>query len=93
MLSRWLYMHGMRNISRNFQIIQQQVLTSGAFYVAVLVDETGKGQSMKIYQTPDPEINTAMAFVAMEPRYKPAVCSGRPCAMYFPIFVTFEVKP
>jgi hypothetical protein len=57
----------------------------GPLTLYVEVDSQGNATSVSAYQSPDPDMTKSAAAVAMLTRYKPAVCSGRPCAMDFPI--------
>lgn len=57
----------------------------GPLNVEVLVDSTGEPKSVDILTSPDADITTAVVTSLMHKKYKPAICSGQPCAMKMPI--------
>ncbi|AXI01953.1 hypothetical protein [Aquirhabdus parva] len=84
--------NGMKPLMNDIVRIQSAVLASGDLFAAVSVDAKGDGQSVKFYQIPDPEMTNPIAFVLLKTKYKPALCSGQPCAMDFPFKMKFKVK-
>ena len=61
----------------------------GLLSMVVMVDSEGNAQSVNVYVTPDPKLSEMAGFVAMKEKYKPARCSGKPCAMPFPYTMVF----
>ena len=58
------------------------------------VDATGKAASASVIKALalDPDMTLAVAQILMLTKYKPAICSERPCAMGYPFRVTFSVS-
>lgn len=83
---------GMEKITRDMVTIQQALQAHGTMRAAVEVDEEGNGRSVKFFELPDPELAKPVAFVLINAKYKPARCSGQPCAMEFPFFLELELR-
>jgi hypothetical protein len=56
----------------------------GTLFITVLVDASGDGRSTKVYDTPDARVSRAAAEALMKAKYRPALCSGKPCESEFP---------
>ena len=52
----------------------------GQLVVGVMVDAQGQPGDISVYKSPDPELTRLVASVLSQQSYKPAVCSGQPCA-------------
>jgi hypothetical protein len=64
----------------------------GEIDMAVEVGPDGVGRSVQIYKTTDdPKFTRFAAGLLMFTKYKPAVCGGRPCTMWYPLHVHFTV--
>lgn len=83
---------GMENIVKDIVQIQQAVLAKGKMFAVVDVDDEGNGRSVKFYEIPDPDMARPVALVLMKVKYKPAKCSGQPCAMEFPLPLNFRIR-
>ena len=59
----------------------------GRLFLTVKVDEKGDPVSVTIYETPDSRTSKEAAAVLMKTRYKPGMCSGKPCPSEFPFSV------
>ncbi len=84
--------NGMKPLFNDIVRIQNAVLARGDLYATVSVDANGDGKSIQFYQIPDQEMANPIAFVLLKTKYKPALCSGSPCAMEFPFKMTFNVS-
>ena len=84
--------NGMKQIAKDMAKIQEAVLITGELFVTVEVDATGKGRNVKFYKIPEPSIAKPVALSLLRTRYKPAICSGKPCAMEFPFTFHFKVQ-
>jgi hypothetical protein len=62
----------------------------GELVLHVDVDSEGNATSVAVIKTPDERINRYAAAVVMREKYKPALCSGKPCRMQFPIAAEFQ---
>jgi hypothetical protein len=61
----------------------------GRLFLTVKVDDKGDPVSVAVYETPDSRTSKEAAAVLMKTRFKPAVCSGKPCPSEFPFSVRF----
>jgi hypothetical protein len=64
--------------------------TRGFLALDVLVDGEGKAKSVTVIHSPSEDLARLATQMVMEEKYKPAVCSGRPCAMVFPYSVMIK---
>lgn len=71
---------------------QQRLLTSGVFRAEVEVDPDGTPIAIAVYQSPSKAVTRFVGNVVMLTKFKPAICSGTPCKMGFPIHITFEIR-
>ena len=69
-----------------------KVLASGMLRDDVLVDSEGNAESVTVHSTPHADMSKLAAQIVMAEKYKPAVCSGKPCAMSFPYKIKFIIK-
>jgi hypothetical protein len=71
---------------------QQRLLIEGQFVAQVDVNSNGEPVSVAVVKTPDERFAKFAAGIALLIKYKPAQCSGVPCAMAFPIRLTLKVE-
>jgi len=64
----------------------------GTVSLELVVDSTGTPQEVHIFRTPNARIGEAVGAIAMQVKFKPAVCDGRPCRMGFPVRVEFGLQ-
>lgn len=64
----------------------------GDLFMTVFVDENGEARSTTVYATPGPRVSKEAAVVLMMVKYKPAICSGKPCSSEFPFTAHFGVE-
>jgi len=64
----------------------------GLFRGELKVDAEGNAVSMTVFETPSPGATKLVAGVALLTKFKPALCSGNPCAMSFPFRVSFVIE-
>lgn len=55
---------------------------------AVDVDADGEATAVKVLLAADPQLTRTIASVLLLTKYKPAVCSGKPCAMAYPFRIS-----
>lgn len=67
------------------EAVQSLRSVQGSLDMEVEVDSTGKASSVKVHQSPAPEVTQVAAAALLFHTYKPAICAGRPCAMPFPL--------
>jgi TonB family protein len=83
---------GLRPIHEAIAEMQRRLLLQGDLSMQAEVDAQGAVTDVSVYKSPDPKLTEAAARVLMLTPFKPAVCSGRPCKMSFPLRVTFKVE-
>ncbi|MCY0915797.1 MORN repeat-containing protein [Massilia antarctica] len=81
---------GNGNVLGAIQKINAHDPAFGLLSMVVMIDSEGKAQSVNVYVTPDAKLSEMAGFVAMNEKYKPARCSGKPCAMAFPYTMVFN---
>jgi len=62
----------------------------GRLFLTVKVDEKGEPVSVAVYETPDLRTSKEAAAVLMKTRFKPGMCSGKPCPSEFPFSVRLD---
>jgi hypothetical protein len=62
----------------------------GRLFLTVKVDEKGEPVSVAVFETPDSRTSKEAAAVLMKTRFKPGVCSGKPCPSEFPFIVRLD---
>lgn len=82
---------GLMAIYRAVSEIQRKVLAQGELSMFADIDAQGHVTTISVMKSPDPTLTRALANVLMLTQFKPAVCRGQPCAMGFPLRVTFTV--
>jgi hypothetical protein len=71
---------------------QQRLLTSGEFRAEVEVDPEGTPIAIAVYHSPSKAVTRFVSNIVLLTKFKPAVCSGAPCKMGFPIHITFDTR-
>ena len=61
----------------------------GQLSLFVRVSASGEAVSAEVLETPDAEFGRFAASIALVTRFKPAMCSGQPCVMDFPVRLNF----
>ena len=85
---------GLSPLYKAIHQLQRKVLAEGELVIFIEVDAAGKAASASVIKALplDPDMTLAVAQILMLTKYKPAVCSGRPCAMGYPFRVNFSVS-
>ena len=83
---------GLKTIYEPITEGQQRLHASGTFRAAVEIDEQGEPISMAIYRSPSKAVTKFVSGVVMLSKFKPAVCSGKPCKMGFPVVIGFAMR-
>ena len=71
---------------------QRGLMTSGLFRAEVEIDEQGSPITFVVYNSPSDSVTKFVANIVMLTKFKPALCSGSPCKMGFPVRITFETR-
>jgi hypothetical protein len=70
---------------------QQKLLVSEELYLVAKVDGAGKVIEVSAYGAKDSAMAKFAAQVLLLTPFKPAVCSGQPCQMQFPLRLNFKL--
>lgn len=65
---------------------------NGTLVMEVVVGADGEPQEVHVLRSPNKQVTQFVAGVAMVTKFKPAVCSGKPCRAGFPIRVQFKME-
>lgn len=83
---------GLGPLMKSMRKAAQAFTPSGTLDAAVEVGPDGAARSIKIYKAPDNSRFTQFAAqLLMVTPYKPAVCGGKPCVMWYPVNMDFTV--
>ena len=83
---------GLREIFISFHKAANAWQGTGVLHMDVLVDSQGDAESVTVHAAPYPDMKALAAQILMVEKYKPAVCSGKPCAMAYPFKINFTMK-
>jgi hypothetical protein len=75
---------GMRSIVDDVSEISGSYKAYGFVSIFVSVDAQGNATGVRVMKAPNMDAAKAISYVLIKAKYKPAVCSGKPCAMEFP---------
>lgn len=84
---------GLGSLYRAISKGQQLLYVSGLLDIHVQINSKGEATSVSVLKSPSEEMTRFVAHVAMLTKYKPAVCSGQPCAMVFPLRISLQRNP
>lgn len=82
---------GLKPILDAMRKAQARLLVNGELFLIAKVDAHGDVVSVDALGSPSAEMTQFAASVMFLTKFKPAVCSGRPCRMDFPLRYKFEV--
>jgi len=71
---------------------QAKLSVTGNLFVIAKVDSSGVAHEVTAVGSPSPEMTQFASQVLLLTRFKPARCSGQPCAMEFPLRMQFQVN-
>ena len=83
-------LQGLRGITTRISEAHLRGDFEGEVYVEVTVDASGNATEVAVRRSPGNASLQLVASAAMLATYKPALCSGTPCAMAFPLVVHFN---
>jgi hypothetical protein len=83
--------HGLRQILEVARLAQQRFHADGSMFLTVSVNAAGVATGVRVHQSPDKQLTGPMADVLLLTKYKPAVCHGVPCKMWYPFRFQFKV--
>ena len=83
--------HGLKPVAEELAFaLADGKVAKGRLFLTVKVDEKGEPVSVAVYETPDSRTSKEAAAVLMKTRFKPGVCSGKPCLSEFPFSVRLD---
>lgn len=85
-------LNGLGSIYQPLIKAQEKLQVEGLLSMEVRIDGEGKAVSVNILNAPDKQMGNTAAAIAMLTKYKPAVCSGQPCTMSFPIRLDMRLR-
>ncbi len=85
-------MGGLQVVLGPIQRLQEVLQVTGDLLLVARVSATGVAQEIKAYDSPSPEMTKMAAQVLLLTRFKPAICSGQPCSMEFPLRLQFQLR-
>ena len=71
---------------------QQQLMVSGTFSADVEIDVEGTPIALAVYRSPSKAVTKFVSSVVLLVKFKPALCSGSPCKMGFPVRISFAKR-
>lgn len=83
---------GTKTIYQAIAAIQQKNLVEGDLSLLVDINSAGEPTSVSALKSPSESVTRQVATVLMLEKYKPAQCGGKPCAMQFPLRVSFTKR-
>jgi hypothetical protein len=79
---------GMESILEHVAQVRSRTRVTGQLAIFVDIDASGEPVAATIQRAPDADYAKAVALILMKTPFKPATCSGAPCAMTFPFRMT-----
>lgn len=84
--------HGFEPLLQQMAIVVGRMNYQGLVSLHISIDETGKATKVDFMAYDNFEAAKAVARLLVNTPYKPAVCSGKPCAMQFPFYTQLTVQ-
>jgi hypothetical protein len=80
---------GTAEIFRWLSKAHANVRAYGDFRAIVNIDASGRAVAINVFSSPDEKITDVIKLLLANQKFTPAQCSGKPCAMPFPFYVSF----
>jgi hypothetical protein len=71
---------------------QAKMLVKGELMLIATVEANGEVSSVQAIGSPSPEMTKFASTILLLTKFKPAICSGQPCKMDFPLWYDFQVE-
>ena len=85
-------LEGLRALIDPIQKAQEKLFARGDLFLVATIGPDGKAKQVSSYRSPSSEMTKFAAQVLMLTPFKPAICSGKPCTMDFPLKMTFRIE-
>ena len=83
---------GLRHLATPLMKLAVREGYTGKLIASADVDSKGHARSVTVYKSPDPSLSALVQAALTQESYRPARCSGQPCAMTFMLRLDF-LKP
>lgn len=83
---------GLKPVHQKVAAAQNRLLVEGPLVLVASVDATGEVTEIKAIGSPSQEMTMQVAGILYDTKFKPARCSGQPCAMQYPFSFRFTVR-
>ena len=83
---------GTKPIHDAIRKVQARLLVRGELMLIATVEPNGDVSSVKAVGSPSPKMTEFASAIILLTKFKPAICSGRPCRMDFPLCYVFQVE-
>jgi hypothetical protein len=84
-------LHGLKAIMEKLAKAQSRLRVEGELTLIVSVSPEGEATEVAAYGAPHPEMAQFAASLLLLTKFKPAMCSQRPCAMQYPFHAKFTL--
>lgn len=83
---------GLRAIHDPIRQGNRRLKITGELFLLATIEPDGQVSEVKVLRSPSPDMARFASGVVARTPFKPAVCSGRPCRMDFPLRYEFHVE-
>lgn len=83
---------GLRDLFDPLRKAHNALQDAGSLFAVATIGSDGKVADVKVYEAPSKKMGDFAARVLLLTDFKPAVCSGAPCQMEFPLRMKFTVS-
>ena len=84
---------GLKPIFDGMLKAQHEFLVEGKLILIATIDTNGEVEQVKTIGSPSQQMTLFAASLVGMTKFKPAICSGKPCKMDFPLSFDFAVAP
>lgn len=81
---------GLKSIYRPLITVQEKSARGGVLSLVATIDAQGQVESVRVVQSPSKSLTQASKMILDNTQFDPAFCGGEPCAMEFPLEITFR---
>ena len=81
---------GLQAIYDPMRKVGDKLPADGRLFVVAMIGPQGRATEVQIYDAPSKKVGEAAAAILLVTDFKPALCSGKPCYMEFPLRMYFK---
>ncbi|MGE5089378.1 MAG: hypothetical protein ACM3QY_09665 [Candidatus Levyibacteriota bacterium] len=82
--------NGLQALLKPITLGEKKFAVTGTLELIGVVDPSGKVLRVTAIGSPSPEMTKFASAVMMLTPFKPGLCTGKPCAMEFPLYLRFD---